>query len=1430
MEQGTNKKHHSGFTMAQRSMMTLCAISLLALSALLFPSCRNPFASYSDNSDSSTVGSLRIKLALGAPQARSTFYPSLSDLMVDHYTISGTGPYAGVEFSITVAGTETGAMIPDLVIGSWTITVEARNAADITIAAGTETVIIAKNGTQVANIILVPVTTGTGSIAVSLSWPSGELSEPAISGSLTPKDGSDQPLSFTEPAGNASSCLASDLDPGTYTLVIQLKQGAEPQARATLTVAVHVYSAITTPVTIEVVSAQLNSPPPPPANLFAQPLDENTIRFSWQSASITTRHWLCEFDGEGSFILPATANEYVATPDDSDAAHSFRIQAVNDFGVSDWVILSDIYTLRSMYMFSIDGGTYVQTPDSGAAFTHTVSPFWIAQYELTYEIWYQVYSWATMSGYSFANPGSEGHNGIPGAAPTARRREPVTMVNWRDAIAWCNAYSELLGLRPVYYTNAAMTNVYRDSTDGAFGSSQDTSPGGLDNPYVDWTAPGYRLPTEGEWQYAASDRGSTPYNHAAGAPVDYTDAFETSQVAWYQVNSGNMTHEVGLKNPNATGLYDMSGNVFEWCWDLYGLYPGTEQTNYKGVFSSDQRIYRGGSWGTNAYGVQVGIRNIYEPYRELASVGLRLAQTTTDPDETAPESISLMVPVADGLYTEPTLNMLGTAYDYGSGMAWLYYAFAATDTPPVDLGDYETYATVNGAWSTPVPLGSGLGELPDGIWYVHILAEDNVGNRTPIANALTRRFMVDTAAPVLFIDAPSEGAAFKEDFVIAGTASDANGVDRVEVSLNGGIIWILATLVADNWTMDISLVDLGLDGSKEIHVRAVDTVGRSTTLIRNIIIDTTAPALTILNPVNLGLVSTSDLSAFGTAMDIGAGLALIKYAITVNPAPPDPMAYTQATGTANWTATVDLSVVADGNYWFHAFAVDAAGNQSVVSSIQFIWDSNPPEVTETSIGATTEVYKNSTFSLAGSAADANGIQSLTVTQSKDGSAHVLIDVNPPTSSDGWATWTLTGLPRNPADIGNFWLVEGIYEYTITATDMTGDDTALQRRVTVDTTPPITTIISPVTDQLVSTTTLSAIGTADDNIVLQAVYAVVTPNPTPPVGLNNYTLATGTYAWSFSLDLLSAGLPEGALYLHTMAVDTAGNQSAVLTVPFMWTIDTSDYISPTIGTFKYVPAGSFQRDATATNITVITRPYRMSEHEITRAQFLAVMGTDPSNTSYSIGINDPVQSVSWYDAIAFCNKLSIAEGLVPVYSIIGVDFSTLTYVQIPTTRNTAWDATTATWANNGYRLPTHMEWMWAAMGAASDATAVWSAEVNTTGYAKAFAGSNGSNAIGDYAWYNANSGSTTQPVGMKTANELGLYDMSGNVFEHNWDDYFPVYPVGILYDPTLEYDRYAIKSVGGDATSNASVCSFNLHSDITPYYRGEFHGFRVVARP
>jgi formylglycine-generating enzyme required for sulfatase activity len=131
---------------------------------------------------------------------------------------------------------------------------------------------------------------------------------------------------------------------------------------------------------------------------------------------------------------------------------------------------------------------------------------------------------------------------------------------------------------------------------------------------------GYRLPTEAQWEYAA--RGGN------GPPEDYTYAGSDDEdsVAWHYGNSSDGTKPVGAKMPNGLGLYDMSGNVWEWCWDWYETYPGEAQIDPVGASSGSSRVFRGGCWNFSVQGLRSAIRLYVSPnYREY-SLGFRIVR------------------------------------------------------------------------------------------------------------------------------------------------------------------------------------------------------------------------------------------------------------------------------------------------------------------------------------------------------------------------------------------------------------------------------------------------------------------------------------------------------------------------------------------------------------------------------------------------------------------------------------------------------------------------------------------------------------------------------------------------------------------------------------------------------------------------------------
>lgn len=258
-----------------------------------------------------------------------------------------------------------------------------------------------------------------------------------------------------------------------------------------------------------------------------------------------------------------------------ESRSSADVMQVVDFLVSAGLMTPDF----SPGMITVAGGTL---PVSSGLGNQTVASFQIGKYEVTYGEWKEVQSWALEHGYSDLA-------GI-GANAGVSNQNPVTAVSCYDVVKWSNAKSEKEGKTAVYMVN---------------GTTYKT---GEVVPTVNTSANGYRLPSEKEWEWAA--RGG-----AASQGYTYSGSNDINAVAWYKVNSSGGTKAVGTKGANELGIYDMSGSVWEWCWDVYDPYP-------------PYRSFRGGSWFDIADYAAVAYRSYYPLEARLAQIGFRLARNS----------------------------------------------------------------------------------------------------------------------------------------------------------------------------------------------------------------------------------------------------------------------------------------------------------------------------------------------------------------------------------------------------------------------------------------------------------------------------------------------------------------------------------------------------------------------------------------------------------------------------------------------------------------------------------------------------------------------------------------------------------------------------------------------------------------------------------
>jgi formylglycine-generating enzyme required for sulfatase activity len=313
-----------------------------------------------------------------------------------------------------------------------------------------------------------------------------------------------------------------------------------------------------------------------------------------ESAPAPDGSWTVASNGLGAITATGTGSVTCSVPMDV-ARQFYRVVATVTNAVSPGAPSGQV-----LIPFGISTGT---DPDTGAYSLTNDAAFYMDTHEVTKALWDVVKNWSDSNGYAYDNIGSgKGTN------------HPVQGINWYDCVKWCNARSQRDGLTPVYYTDAGCTQIYKS--------------GQVAEPCVSNSATGYRLPTDVEWQYAA--RGGVANRRF---PWDDTDtiqhtranylsqsidppAYDTSVTRGYhptyKTGITPYTSPVGAFEPNDYGIYDMAGNVSEWCYDWYPSYEGVKRTVH------------GGSWGSpNASFCRVDQRDLAKPTFVSDSYGFR---------------------------------------------------------------------------------------------------------------------------------------------------------------------------------------------------------------------------------------------------------------------------------------------------------------------------------------------------------------------------------------------------------------------------------------------------------------------------------------------------------------------------------------------------------------------------------------------------------------------------------------------------------------------------------------------------------------------------------------------------------------------------------------------------------------------------------------
>ena len=901
----------------------------------------------------------------------------------------------------------------------------------------------------------------------------------------------------------------------------------------------------------------------------------------------------------------------------------------------------------------------------------------------------------------------------------------------------------------------------------------------------------YRLPTEAEWEYAARGGANTTYNFI------YSGSNILNDVAWNGNNSNSQTQTIGTKQANAFGLYDMSGNVNEFCNDWYGNYSNTAVTNPQGAASGSYRVVHGGSLGSSGSTCRVSHRNSGNPSISFNYCGLRLVlDSTILPTITtnAVTSITNTTATANINISNPNgLNITATGVAYSS----------SNSTPTTTDAYIAHSSTGNLAGNYTLGLSSLTANtryyVRAYINYNGTIYYGNVQNFTTLqtaptitTNAVTS--ITNTAATANINISNPNGL----NITVAGVAYSSS--NSTPTTADAYIAHNSTGNLAGNYTLSLS----SLTANTSYYVRGYINYN-GTIYYGSVQNFTTTNLPTTLNLANL---ETNMVTVPAGSFTMGATneqLANNGDGFSVFWSPTTQQVSLSTYKICRFEVTQQLwqDVMGSnpsgftGNLQRPVETVSWDNCQTFIAKLKQLTNKNYRLPTEAEWEYAARGGANSTYSYIYSGS--NTLNDVAWTSSNSGSQTHTIGTKQANAlglydmsgnvfewcNDWYGDYSSTAVtnPQGPATGYEHILRSGTYGYQGGTTRVSKRDRIIPSawypdiglRLVLDNTT-IPTITTNAVTSITNTTATANINISNPNgLNITAAGVAYSSSNSTPTTADAYIAhnSTGNLSGNYTLGLSS--LTANTRYYVRGYINFNGTiyYGAVQNFTTTNVLPTTLTLANLEANMVTVPGGSFTMGVTSEQLAnngdgfsvfwspttqqVTLSSYKICRFEVTQQLWQDVMGNNPSY--FTGNLQRPVEQVSWNDCQSFITKLNQLTG-------------------------------------KTYRLPTEAEWEYAARGGA-----------NST-YSYIYSGGN---TLNDVAWNSNNSNSQTQTIGTKQANALGLYDMSGNVWE--WcNDWYG------------DYSSTAVTNPQGPATGSNRVIRGGSWSDIVLYYRVSYRSY------